>query len=124
MSQVEEVDDVEFRLIEKMFVYELVFNKEGQVMGGLFFVLVERFIIYELIFDVMFVLIFYFIFWFFCILIVFIQVFVECFDYVGESSIIVVLVCLCMYNVFKGWFELYWREEIDCEVFDLIKEFV
>ncbi|KAI0407860.1 ras guanine nucleotide exchange factor domain-containing protein [Xylaria palmicola] len=120
----EEVEEVEARLLEKTFIHELMFNKDGQVVGGSLPALVERLTTHETTPDAMFVSAFYLTFRLFCAPSRLAEVLIERFDYVGESSpTISSAVRLRVYNVFKGWLESHWRESTDSEALPLIAHF-
>ncbi|CAI4218879.1 unnamed protein product [Parascedosporium putredinis] len=82
---VEEVDEVESRLMEKTFAHELMFNKEGQVTGGSLPALVERLTTHESTPDALFVSTFYLTFRLFCTPQELAQSLIDRFDYVGET---------------------------------------
>ncbi|KAJ2992393.1 hypothetical protein NUW58_g2184 [Xylaria curta] len=119
----EDVEEVESRLLEKTFAHELMFNKDGQVVGGSLPALVERLTTHETTPDAMFVSAFYLTFRLFCTPAELAEVLVERFDYVGESHDIARAVRLRVYNVFKGWLESHWRESSDGEALDKIAHF-
>ncbi|KAI8625506.1 RasGEF domain-containing protein [Xylariaceae sp. FL1651] len=119
----EEVEEVESKLLEKTFAHELMFNKEGQVIGGSLPALVERLTTHESTPDAMFVSAFYLTFRMFCTPTRLAEVLIERFDYVGESPSIASPVRLRVYNVLKGWLESHWREVTDSEALPLIAHF-
>ncbi|KAI0539219.1 ras guanine nucleotide exchange factor domain-containing protein [Xylaria digitata] len=119
----EEVEEVESRLLEKTFVHELMFNKDGQVVGGSLPALVERLTTHETTPDAMFVSAFYLTFRLFCSPTRLVEVLIERFDYIGESPAIASPVQLRVYNVLKGWLESHWRESTDGEALPLIAHF-
>ncbi|KAI0865437.1 ras guanine nucleotide exchange factor domain-containing protein [Xylaria cubensis] len=119
----EEVEEVESRLLEKTFVHELMFNKDGQVVGGSLPALVERLTTHETTPDAMFVSAFYLTFRLFCTPTELVEVLIERFDYVGESPNIADAVRLRVYNVFKLWLESHWRESTDGEALPSIAHF-
>ncbi|TGJ85405.1 hypothetical protein E0Z10_g3352 [Xylaria hypoxylon] len=119
----EEVEEVESRLLEKTFVHELMFNKDGQVVGGSLPALVERLTTHETTPDAMFVSAFYLTFRLFCSPTRLVEVLIERFDYIGESPGIASPVQLRVYNVLKGWLESHWRESTDSEALPLIAYF-
>ncbi|KAF2971443.1 hypothetical protein GQX73_g2084 [Xylaria multiplex] len=119
----EEVEEVESRLLEKTFVHELMFNKDGQVVGGSLPALVERLTTHETTPDAMFVSAFYLTFRLFCSPTRLVEVLIERFDYIGESPAIASPVQLRVYNVLKGWLESHWRESTDSEALPLIAHF-
>ncbi|KAI0479395.1 ras GEF [Xylariaceae sp. FL0804] len=119
----EEVDEVESRLLEKTFAHELMFNKEGQVVGGSLPALIERLTSHEATPDAVFVSAFYLTFRLFCTPTEFVEALTERFDYVGESPNIAGPVRLRVYNIMKGWLESHWRNPADEEALPLIQDF-
>ncbi|KAK5632544.1 hypothetical protein RRF57_008258 [Xylaria bambusicola] len=119
----EEVEEVESKLLEKTFVHELMFNKDGQVVGGSLQALVERLTTHETTPDAMFVSAFYLTFRLFCTPTRLVEVLIERFDYISESPAIANPVQLRVYNVLKGWLESHWREPTDGEALPLIAHF-
>ncbi|KID71796.1 Guanine nucleotide exchange factor, partial [Metarhizium hybridum] len=123
LSQTDEHDDVETRLLEKTFAHELMFNKEGQVTGGSLPALVERLTTHESTPDATFVSTFFLTFRLFCTPIKLTEALVERFDYVGEFPHMAGPVRLRVYNAFKGWLESHWRDQTDREALKLIIPF-
>lgn len=119
----EDVEEVESRLLEKTFAHELMFNKDGQVVGGSLPALVERLTTHETTPDAMFVSAFNLTFRLFCSPTKLAEVLIERFDYVSESPSIASAVRLRVYNAFKGWLESHWRESTDSEALPLIAHF-
>ncbi|KAI3328128.1 RasGEF domain-containing protein [Xylariaceae sp. AK1471] len=119
----EEVEEVESKLLEKTFAHELMFNKDGQVIGGSLPALVERLTTHETTPDAMFVSAFYLTFRLFCTPTKLAEVLIERFDYVSESPSIASPVRLRVCNVLKGWLESHWREATDSEALPLIAHF-
>lgn len=122
-SHVDEVDDVESRLMEKTFAHELIFNKEGQVTGGSLPALVERLTTHESTPDATFVSTFYLTFRLFCTPVKLTEALIERFDYVSDSASMAGPVRLRVYNAFKGWMESHWRDETDRGALNLIMSF-
>jgi len=122
-THTEEVDDVESKLLERSYAHELVFNKEGQVTGGSLAALVERLTTHEATPDALFVTTFYLTFRLFCTPVELAEALIDRFDYVGEAPHIAAPVRLRTYNVFKGWLESHWKEDVDNEALPLIKHF-
>jgi hypothetical protein len=118
-----EVDDVEFKLLEKTFAHELMFNKEGQVTGGSLPALVERLTTHESTPDAMFVSTFYLTFRLFCTPVKLAGALIDRFHYVGEAPHMASPVRLRVYNAFKGWMESHWRDETDREALPIIEQF-
>ena len=122
-GSVDEVDEVESRLLEKTFAHELMFNKEGQVTAGSLPALVERLTTHEATPDATFVSTFYLTFRLFCTPVKMAESLIERFNYVGESVNTSSPVRLRVYNVFKGWLESHWRDATDREALKLILPF-
>ncbi|KAK5997350.1 Ras guanine nucleotide exchange factor A [Cladobotryum mycophilum] len=122
-TNTEEGDDVECRLLEKTYAYELVFNKEGQVTGGSLPALVERLTTHEATPDATFVSTFYLTFRLFCTPIKLAEALIDRFEYVGESPHMAAAVRLRVSNAFKGWLESHWRDQTDREALKLIVPF-
>lgn len=116
-------EDVEYKLLEKTFAHELMFNKEGQVTGGSLPALVERLTTHESTPDALFVSTFFLTFRLFCTPNVLAETLVERFEYVGESPHMSGPVRLRVYNVFKQWLESYWRDDADHSALVLIQTF-
>lgn len=120
---VDEVDDVETKLLEKTYAHELMFNKEGQVTGGSLPALVERLTTHESTPDATFVSTFYLTFRLFCTPIKLTEVLIDRFDYVADAPHMATPVRLRVYNAFKNWLESHWRDETDREALGLIEPF-
>jgi hypothetical protein len=123
LSQTDEQDELEKRLLEKTFAHELMFNKEGQVTGGSLPALVERLTIHESTPDATFVSTFFLTFRLFCTPIKLTEALIERFDYVGEFSHMAGPVRLRVYNAFKGWLESHWRDQTDRDALKFIIPF-
>ncbi|KAK1585752.1 RasGEF domain-containing protein [Colletotrichum navitas] len=119
----EEVDDVEFKMLEKTYAHELMFNKEGQVTGGSLAALVERLTTHESTPDATFVSTFYLTFRLFCSPHKLAETLIDRFHYVAEAPHMAGPVRLRVYNAFKGWLESHWRDETDREALSLIEPF-
>ncbi|KAM0275822.1 hypothetical protein ACHAQH_007367 [Verticillium albo-atrum] len=122
-TQIEEVDDVESRLLEKTYAHELMFNKEGQVTGGSLSALVERLTTHESTPDATFVSTFYLTFRLFCPPAKLAEALIDRFDYVVDAPHVAMPVRLRVYNVFKGWLETHWRDDTDRDALGLIQPF-
>ncbi|KAK2045721.1 RasGEF domain-containing protein [Colletotrichum somersetense] len=119
----EEVDDVEFKMLERTYAHELIFNKEGQVTGGSLAALVERLTTHESTPDATFVSTFYLTFRLFCSPHKLAETLIDRFHYVAEAPHMAGPVRLRVYNAFKGWLESHWRDETDREALSLIEPF-
>ncbi|KAK7733294.1 Ras guanine nucleotide exchange factor bud5 [Cytospora paraplurivora] len=119
----DEVDEVESKIMEKTYAHELMFNKEGQVVGGSLPALVERLTTHEATPDATFVSTFFLTFRLFCTPLKLAEALIYRFDYVGDSPRMANPVRLRVYNVLKQWLESQWRDETDDEALSLIRPF-
>ncbi|KUI67590.1 Cell division control protein 25 [Cytospora mali] len=119
----EEVEEVECKLMEKTYAHELMFNKEGQVVGGSLPALVERLTTHEATPDAIFVSTFFLTFRLFCTPTELVEALVDRFEYVGDAPRMAGPVRLRVYNVFKQWLESHWRDETDHDALSLIQNF-
>lgn len=122
-SNGEEVEEVESKIMEKTYAQELMFNKEGQVVGGSLPALVERLTTHEATPDAIFVSTFFLTFRLFCTPVELVEALVDRFEYVGDAPRMAGPVRLRVYNVFKQWLESHWRDETDHGSLSLIKSF-
>lgn len=109
----EDVDETEAQLLEKTFAHELMFNKEGQVIGGSLSALIEKLTAYDSTPDALFVSTFYLTFRLFASPQTFAEALQERFEYVAETPRVAGPVRLRVYNIFKGWLESHWRHDCD-----------
>lgn len=119
----EDADDFEYRLLEKTYAHELMFNKEGQVTGGSLPALVERLTTHESTPDATFVSTFFLTFRLFCTPVKLTKTLIDRFDYVYDSPHMAQPVRLRVYNAFKGWLESHWRDQTDRDALKLIMPF-
>ncbi|KAI4172248.1 MAG: hypothetical protein LQ343_003683 [Gyalolechia ehrenbergii] len=119
----DECEEAEFKVLEKTFAHELVFNKDGQISGGTLPALIERLTTHDSTPDASFVSTFYLTFRLFATPIEFAQALIDRFQYVGESPSIAGPVRLRVYNIFKGWLESHWRNDYDNRALELIVPF-
>ncbi|KAF2490749.1 ras guanine-nucleotide exchange protein-like protein [Lophium mytilinum] len=119
----EETTGLEAQLLEKTFVHELIYNKEGQISGGSLPALVEQLTTHESTPDSMFVTTFYLTFRLFTTPVDFANCLIDRFDYVGDSQEVGVPVRLRVYNVFKGWLETHWQADCDPSALGVILSF-
>lgn len=122
-SNGEEVEEAESKILEKTYAHELMFNKEGQVVGGSLPALVERLTTHEATPDAIFVSTFFLTFRLFCTPTELVESLVDRFEYVGDALRMAAPVRLRVYNVFKQWLESHWRDETDHDSLSLIKSF-
>ena len=104
---------VEAEIITHSFVQELVFNREGTIVGGSLNALVERLTAHDSAPDVIFISTIYLTFRLFAKPEEFAQALAYRFDYVGQTASIANPVRLRVYNVMKGWMESHWRHDVD-----------
>ena len=116
-------DDIEADLLERTFAHELVYNKEGQIIGGTLPALTERLTTPDSTPDPTFVSTFYLTFRLFVTPHDFAQALIDRFEYIGDCPRISSPVRLRVYNVFKGWLESHWRSDCDKPSLDLITQF-
>ena len=116
-------EDAELNVLEKTFAHELVFNKEGQIVGGTLPALIERLTTPDTTPDASFVSTFFLTFRLFATPVAFAQALIDRFQYVGESQRNAASVRLRVYNVFKGWLESHWRNDCDHVALEMIMPF-
>lgn len=116
-------EEAEFKVLEKTFAHELVFNKDMQISGGTLPALIERLTTHDSTPDASFVSTFYLTFRLFATPTEFAQALIDRFQYVGESPGIAGPVRLRVYNIFKGWLESHWRNDCDNRALELIVPF-
>ncbi|EXJ64793.1 hypothetical protein A1O7_01131 [Cladophialophora yegresii CBS 114405] len=108
-----DVADAEAEILVHSFAQELVFNREGVVVGGTLNALVERLTTPESAPDIFFVTTIYLTFRLFTTPVDFANALRFRFEYVGENADIAGPVRLRVYNVLKGWMESHWRHDCD-----------
>lgn len=106
-------DFVEAEILTHTYAQELVFNREGVVVGGTLNALVERLTGHDSTPDVLFITTIYLTFRLFAKPEEFAQALVRRFEYIGDSPSMTNPVRLRVYNVFKGWMESHWRHDAD-----------
>lgn len=104
---------VEAEILTHTFVQELVFNREGSIVGGSLNALVERLTAHDSAPDVTFITTIYLTFRLFAKPEEFARALAYRFDYVGQTVTIANPVRLRVYNVMKGWMESHWRHDAD-----------
>ncbi|KAL6242246.1 Ras guanine nucleotide exchange factor bud5 [Rhinocladiella similis] len=106
-------DEVEAEIMTHTFAQELIFNREGMVVGGTLNALVERLTAHDSTPDVSFISTIYLTFRLFARPEEFASALAVRFDYVAENPRISSPVRLRVYNVLKGWMESHWRHDWD-----------
>ena len=106
-------EEVEAEILVHTYVQELVFNREGLVVGGSLNGLVERLTAHDSAPDISFVTTIYLTFRLFAKPEEFAQALAHRFQYIGENPNIANPVRLRVYNMLKGWMESHWRHDCD-----------
>jgi hypothetical protein len=119
----EDVEETEAQMLQKTFAHELMFNKEGQVIGGSLPALIEKLTAHDSTPDALFVSTFYLTFRLFASPQTFAEALKERFEYVGETPRVAGPVRLRVYNIFKGWLESHWRHDCDDVALPFILDF-
>ena len=119
----DEFEETEQKVLEKTYAHELMYNKEGQIIGGTLRALIEKLTAHHSTPDGLFVSTFYLTFRLFTTPVEFAEALANRFDYVGESPEVAGPVRLRVYNIFKGWLESHWRHDCDDVVMPFIVRF-
>ncbi|KAK3055377.1 Ras guanine nucleotide exchange factor bud5 [Extremus antarcticus] len=119
----EETSDVESQLLQKTYANELTLNKDGQVTGGSLAALVEQLTTHDNAPDAQFVSAFFLTFRSFTTSRELAQALLHRFEYIGDSRVVGTPVRLRIYNVFKGWLEVYWNAEADRDALGDVRYF-
>ncbi|KAK5257890.1 Ras guanine nucleotide exchange factor bud5, partial [Exophiala xenobiotica] len=106
-------EDAEAEILAHTFAQELIFNREGVVVGGTLNALVERLTTHDSTPDVSFISTIYLTFRLFAQPEEFASALAYRFDYVADNLRIANPVRLRVYNVLKGWMESHWRHDCD-----------
>lgn len=122
-STVDEDPEMEAKILEKTHAHELMFNKEGQIIGGSLPALIERLTADASTPDALFVSTFFLTFRLFVPPQNFAQALVDRFDSVSNLIHTGPAVRLRVVNVFKGWLESHWRVDSDFPALRIIKFF-
>ncbi|RMZ75953.1 hypothetical protein DV737_g5036, partial [Chaetothyriales sp. CBS 132003] len=100
-------------VLERTFAHELLFNRDGTIVGGSLNAVVERLTAHDSTPDGLFVSTIYLTFRLFAKPIEFVDALILRFRYAGESPRLAGPVRLRVYNAFKGWLESHWRHDCD-----------
>ena len=119
----DDFEETEQKILGKTFAHELMYNKEGQIIGGTLRALIEKLTAHDSTPDALFVSTFYLTFRLFTTPMEFAEALANRFDYVGESQEADGPVRLRVYNIFKGWLESHWRHDCDDVVMPFIINF-
>lgn len=110
-------------ILAKSYAHELLFNKEGQILGGTLRALVEKLTSQHSPPDPIFVNAFYLTFRLFTNSVDLANALIDRFQYVGESRTESMPARLRIYNFLKGWLESHFLSEFDSEALGLIQTF-
>ncbi|KAL2392255.1 Ras guanine nucleotide exchange factor A [Exophiala dermatitidis] len=116
-------EDAEAEILVVTFAQELVFNREGAVVGGTLNALVERLTTHDSTSDPVLSSTIYLTFRQFTTPEEFAQALAYRFEYVGANPNIASAVRLRVYNVLTAWMESYWRHDCDDTAFPVIVGF-
>lgn len=119
----EEADETEAKIMEKTFAHELMYNKDGQVIGGTLPALIEKLTAHHSTPDALFVSTFYLTFRLFASPQEFAEALADRFSYIGDAPAVAGPVRLRVYNIFKGWLESHWRHDCDDVALPFILDF-
>jgi hypothetical protein len=108
-----EEEDDEAVISQRTFAHELIFNREGGVIGGTINALVERLTAHDSTPDALFLTTIYLTFRLFVRPLEFVDALVYRFRYIAETPTLASPVRLRVYNAFKGWLESHWRHDCD-----------
>ncbi|KAK5171420.1 Ras guanine nucleotide exchange factor bud5 [Saxophila tyrrhenica] len=119
----EEGSDVESQLLQKTYANELTLNKDGQVTGGSLAALIEQLTTHDSAPDAQFLSAFFLTFRCFTTPRDLAQALLHRFEYIGDGKSVGTPVRLRIYNVFKGWLEVYWNTEADRDALGDVRYF-
>lgn len=123
-SRASDSDDyLEAEILAKSYAHELLYNKEGQVLGGTLRALVEKLTAQHSTPDPTLLSTFYLTFRQFTSSVDLAQALIDRFHYVEESSTESMPVRLRIYNFMKGWLEAHWFSEHDNLALSWIRDF-
>ena len=109
----DDLDETEAQLVQKTYAHELMFNKDGQVVGGTLPALIEKLTAHDSTPNALFTSTFYLTFRLFVSPKAFVATLADRFNYVGDAPQVAGPVRLRVYNVFKCWMESHWRHDCD-----------
>ena len=109
----DDLNETEAQLIQKTYAHELMFNKDGQVIGGTLPALIEKLTAHDSTPNAVFTSTFYLTFRLFVSPKTFAAALADRFKYVGDAPQVAGPVRLRVYNVFKCWMESHWRHDCD-----------
>ena len=110
---IEGYDATEAQVLEQTFAHELMFNAEGQVVGGTLNALVERLTSHGSTPDPFFISTIYLTFRRFTTPLELAGALAFRFEYTSASPHLAATIRLRVYNILKGWLENHWRHDCD-----------
>lgn len=116
-------EDVEAQLLAESHAHELVFNKEGQIVGGSIAALVERLTAHDSTPEATFVNAFFMTFRLFTSPMELAQCLITRFEKAGDQKAYSDPVRLRVFNVFKQWMETQWQTKSDEDILPLVEKF-
>ncbi|GAB7352075.1 hypothetical protein MBLNU459_g2579t1 [Dothideomycetes sp. NU459] len=124
----DDFSDGEGDILTKSYAHELLFNKDGLILGGTLPALVEKLTSQDSAPDPTYVTTFYLTFRLFTTATELANALISRFEYVGDNEdedtpARVRVARLRVYNFFKGWLESHWNSETDSEALELIHAF-
>lgn len=118
-----ESSEIEAELLMKSYSHELLFNKEGQVLGGTLRALVEKLTSQHSSPDPVFISTFYLTFRLFTNAIDLANALISRYQYVEDSGAESMPARLRVCNFIKGWLESHWRSDLDSGALKIIQKF-
>lgn len=122
-SAVTEGSEGEAEILEKTYAHELLYGKDGQVLGGTLRALVEKLTSHTSAPDATFVNAFYLTFRLFTTAVELARALTDRYDYVGDSKANAPVARLRVCNFIKGWLETHWRIQSDAPALAVIRPF-
>lgn len=119
----DDLSDVEGEVLTISHAHELLFNKDGQILGGTLPALVERLTSPDAAPDPTFVTTFYLTFRLFTTASQLAKALIDRYDHVGDSHTEGTPARLRVYNFIKGWLESNWNSETDSEALEPLQMF-
>lgn len=106
-------EDPEAVILERTYAHELMYNREGHIIGGTLNALVEKLTAHDSAPDALFISTVFLTFRLFARPEEFVAALVWRFKYAGDTEHLAGPVRLRVYNVLKGWLESHWRHDCD-----------
>ena len=119
----DDCDEIDVKALERRLGHELMYNKDGHIIGGTMAALIESLTAHHSTPDALFVSTFYLTFRLFASATEFAEALVYRFDHIGTAPRIAGPVRLRVYNIFKGWLESHWRHDCDNSALPVVLDF-